>query len=135
MNFTEINAAIEHIDAHAEEMHDSVVRLDNSDPMLPGTPGFKTIWIAARPVLELVSKFLFFKPKWQKIIQVLITALDAVDKSELLFVNPSTEPVSVSGVTLAPPEQVTVTQPGEAETEVPESKTHSNHDNGLSAGE
>lgn len=37
---------------------------------------FCSVYTIARPILELVKNVLFFKPKWQKMLDILIKGLD-----------------------------------------------------------
>lgn len=37
----------------------------------------KNTWLKIRPILKFVRGILFFKPKWQKIIDTSLTAIDA----------------------------------------------------------
>lgn len=66
----ELEQIDQHIETHLNEQDAS------GNDKLKGIAAIPALFTAVRPVLKFVRALLFFKPKWQKVLDTFIDAMD-----------------------------------------------------------
>lgn len=72
MDLTQAHKVVSDIDAHVDNHLEKVAGLDAGK-----LPNLCTVWSGVKPVIKFARALLFWKPKWQAVIDQFITSLDA----------------------------------------------------------